>query len=122
MLYVDIVCDNGYTWVKVIARNAQSLHLIWAGIILFNILRFQAILNFLFSGEGQYGEKNINHSIDEYVKFAQTNAHNYKTPKLLFYFAGGVTKELADYMKTRNVAIIVSVFEKSNQFFLLIFK
>ena len=28
---VDIVCNHGYTWVKVVARKAQALHLIWAG-------------------------------------------------------------------------------------------
>ena len=28
---VDVVCNQGYSWVKVIARNAQALHLRWAG-------------------------------------------------------------------------------------------
>ena len=30
-LTVDVVCNHGYTWVKVVARNAQALHLTWAG-------------------------------------------------------------------------------------------
>ncbi len=80
--------------------------------VLFKLFTNLFLISLEFIGEGQYGEKNINHSIDEYVKFAQINAHNYKTPKLLFYFAGGVTKELADYVKSRNVAISVSLLKK----------
>ena len=30
-LVVDVVANQGQTWVKVIARKAQALHLIWAG-------------------------------------------------------------------------------------------
>ncbi len=30
-LVVDVVANHGATWVKVIARKAQALHLIWAG-------------------------------------------------------------------------------------------
>lgn len=30
-LVVDVVANQGHTWVKVIARKAQALHLIWAG-------------------------------------------------------------------------------------------
>lgn len=71
-------------------------------------LKYSKFVQILSTGEGQYGEKNINNQIDEYIKFAQANPHNYKIPKLLFYFAGGVTRELAEHMKTRNVAISVS--------------
>ena len=28
---VDIVCNHGYSWIKVIGRNAQGLHLTWLG-------------------------------------------------------------------------------------------
>ena len=28
---VDVVYEGGHRWVKVIARNAQALHLTWAG-------------------------------------------------------------------------------------------
>ena len=30
-LLVDLVCNQGYTWVKVVARKAQAIHLVWAG-------------------------------------------------------------------------------------------
>ena len=30
-LVVDVVCNQGYSWIKVVARNAQALHLRWAG-------------------------------------------------------------------------------------------
>ena len=29
---VDVTCNHGYTWVKVIARKAEALHRVWAGI------------------------------------------------------------------------------------------
>lgn len=31
-LHVDVVAGQGHVWVKVIARKAQALHLIWAGL------------------------------------------------------------------------------------------
>ena len=30
-IVVDIICNHGYTWVKVVARKAEALHRIWAG-------------------------------------------------------------------------------------------
>lgn len=30
-LVVDLICNQGYTWVKVVARKAQALHFVWAG-------------------------------------------------------------------------------------------
>lgn len=30
-LIVDVVAGGGHVWVKVIARKAQALHLVWAG-------------------------------------------------------------------------------------------
>ena len=36
-LVVDLICGQGRMWVKVIARNAQALHLIWAGKLAFKI-------------------------------------------------------------------------------------
>lgn len=31
-LHVDVVAYHGHVWVKIVARKAQALHLIWAGI------------------------------------------------------------------------------------------
>ena len=28
---VDVVCNHGFTWVKVIARKPQALHIVWTG-------------------------------------------------------------------------------------------
>ena len=30
-LVVDVICNHGNTWVKVVARKAQATHLVWAG-------------------------------------------------------------------------------------------
>ena len=30
-LVVDVICNHGNTWVKVVARKAQAMHLVWAG-------------------------------------------------------------------------------------------
>ena len=31
-LVIDVICNGGFTWVKVVARNSQALHLSWQGI------------------------------------------------------------------------------------------
>ncbi|KAI0231889.1 hypothetical protein LSAT2_017770 [Lamellibrachia satsuma] len=30
-LIVDVICNRGNKWVKVVARKAQAVHLVWAG-------------------------------------------------------------------------------------------
>ena len=78
---VDIVANGGRLWVKVVARNAAALHVAW-------------------SGQGQYGERNLMNAAKDYVRIACSHPVDYQTPKVVFYFTNGVpiglSKELSD--------------------------
>lgn len=79
-LEVDIVCDNGASWVKVIARNPRALTLISCG-------------------NAEYGQKSIVDQAANYKKCAESHPYMYKPPKIIFYFAYGVEKLLAQKLK-----------------------
>ena len=78
-LVVDVICNNGYSWVKVIARKAQALHLIWAG-------------------EGQYGEKSISIQAQQFLKCAGLHPINFNVPQIVFSFCQGVTSEMRAHL------------------------
>ncbi|XP_023932078.1 UPF0415 protein C7orf25 homolog isoform X2 [Lingula anatina] len=75
-LLVDVVCEHGNKWVKVIARKAQALHLTW-------------------TGDGQFGDRNIVDQAADYIYYAEQNPVNYTPPRVLFVFHGGVTDRIA---------------------------
>jgi hypothetical protein len=79
-LEVDIVCDGGSSWVKVIARNAKALTLI-------------------SDGNAEYGQKSVFDQADSYLKCAQNHPHMYKHPNIIFHFAYGIEKPLADKLE-----------------------
>lgn len=62
-LYVDVVCEDGSIWIKVVARNPKSL---------------QQIVN----GDSSYGTRSILDHADCYVNCAEQNAVCYQTPKV----------------------------------------
>lgn len=67
-LRVDIVCDNGMKWVKVVARNTKSL--------------IEAA-----QGRASYGAKSIVDQAEEYVQCAKENLYMFQEPKVRhFYF------------------------------------
>ena len=75
-LEVDIVCENGSSWVKVIARNPKALTLISCG-------------------NAEYGQKSIIDQAETYQRCAKNHPYMYKPPKIIFHFANGVEKFLA---------------------------
>ncbi|XP_011494816.1 PREDICTED: UPF0415 protein C7orf25 homolog isoform X3 [Ceratosolen solmsi marchali] len=79
-LEVDIVCDNGSSWVKVIARNAKALTLI-------------------SDGNAEYGQKSVFDQADSYIKCAKNHPYMYKHPNIIFHFACGIEKPLADKLE-----------------------
>jgi hypothetical protein len=85
-LVVDVVCNHGYTWVKVIARKAQALHLIWAG-------------------EGQYGEKSIDKQAEQFIQCARLYPVNFTVPQIVFAFCQGVTKEMRQHLVKMGVDV-----------------
>ena len=86
-LEVDIVCNGGSSWVKVIARNAKALTLI-------------------SQGNAEYGQKSVFDQADSYLKCAKNHPHMYKPPDIIFHFACGIEKPLA-YKLENSFGIIV---------------
>lgn len=78
-IVIDVICDNGRTWKKVVARNAQSTHLIWAG-------------------KGQYGTKDVTKTVKKYLRSAEQFCE-FSPPKVVCVFYNGVTREMAEYME-----------------------
>ncbi|XP_015511997.2 UPF0415 protein C7orf25 homolog [Neodiprion pinetum] len=85
-LEVDIVDNNGSTWVKVIARNARALTLISLG-------------------NGEYGQKSVLHQAAAYLKCAALHPHMYKIPEVIFHFAYGIETPLAIRLKHLGVLV-----------------
>lgn len=82
---VDVVADYGKTWKKVVARNPQSLHLIWAG-------------------KGQYGPKDIVKKAQKYVEAAKSFCQ-ISPPEILYVFCNGVTFEVAEMIRSLGITV-----------------
>ncbi|XP_053592845.1 UPF0415 protein C7orf25 homolog [Microplitis demolitor] len=85
-LEVDIVCDSGSSWVKVIARNPRALTLI-------------------SQGNGEFGQKSVIDQAESYLSCANLHPHRYKPPDIIFYFACGIENTLATRLEQLGVLI-----------------
>lgn len=85
-LRIDIVCDNGASWVKVIARNPKSIR-------------------DTVEGKSSYGAKSILDQAEEIVEAAGMNPHLYKAPRVLFLFANQIDDELAEELHEIGVEV-----------------
>lgn len=85
-LEVDIVCDSGASWVKVIARNARALTLISLG-------------------NAEYGQKSVLDQAEMYLRCASFHPHCYKAPTVVFHFAYGVEAPLAKQLKELGIVV-----------------
>ncbi|XP_050466601.1 UPF0415 protein C7orf25 homolog [Cataglyphis hispanica] len=85
-LEVDIVCNNGASWVKVIARNARALTLISLG-------------------NGEYGQKSVLDQANSYLMCSECHLYHYKPPDVIFHFAYGIEIPLA--LRLEQMGIIV---------------
>ena len=83
---VDVIGDNGKLWLKGFARNPYAIHRIWDGL-------------------GQYGDKDVCKLASEFQAAAEQNVVDFTVPKVVFLFAAGVTKSVADDLE--NMAIQV---------------
>jgi len=83
---VDIVCDKGHTWVKVVARNPRALDL-------------------NCQGGNQYGQRSILDQVKEFVKCAAQNEIMFSPPTVRFVFANGVTKSLRNKILRRGATV-----------------
>lgn len=85
-LEVDIVCNNGASWVKVIARNAKALTLISLG-------------------KGEYGQKSILDQANSYLICSKCHLHHYRPPDVIFHFACGIEIPLASRLEQMGVIV-----------------
>lgn len=85
-LRIDIVCDDGATWIKVIARNLKSI-------------------KDTIAGMASYGAKSILDQAEEIVDAASLNPHLYQPPKIVFLFANPIDSELAADLKAIGVTV-----------------
>ena len=84
---VDVIGNNGNLWVKVFARNPYAIHRIWDGL-------------------GQYGDRDVCMLANEFQAAAEQNIVDFKIPKVVFLFAAGVTKSVADALDNMAVQVI----------------
>lgn len=72
---VDVVGDDGLTWIKVIARNPKAL-------------------NDTANGDVDYGKKSILDHAERFRMVAEKNRFCYREPTVIFDFANVLEKEL----------------------------
>ena len=94
---VDIVCDKGQSWLKVVARNPIAL-------------------DQNCQGGSQFGQRSFTEQVKELVRCAAQNELLFRVPTVTIIFAAGVTKSL--HRKISKVPIIASTL---NSFSSLIF-
>lgn len=85
-LEVDIVCNGGASWVKVIARNARALTLI-------------------SMGNGEYGQKSVLDQASSYLQCAKCYPYLYRPPDVVFHFAYGIEIPLATRLELMGVIV-----------------
>lgn len=85
-LEVDIVSKSGAAWIKVIARNARALTLVSLG-------------------NGEYGQKSVVDQAEAYKKCAEIHPHRYQTPEIVFFFACGVERLLANKLQALGIVV-----------------
>ena len=89
-LCVDIVCENGSAWCKVIARSPKAL-------------------NLNATGGQQYGKKSILKNIDDLVHCSYQNTYNYCPPKVKVVFHNGVSSNVAQATEKRGAIVVGSI-------------
>ncbi|XP_072939636.1 UPF0415 protein C7orf25 homolog [Epargyreus clarus] len=85
-LLVDVIGDEGKTWTKVIARNPKSL-------------------SALSSGNASYGARSILDQAEDYLECAKLFPCMYQSPKVVFEFASGIEKNLANRLQSLGIVV-----------------
>uniref|UniRef100_A0A182PHX3 DUF1308 domain-containing protein n=1 Tax=Anopheles epiroticus TaxID=199890 RepID=A0A182PHX3_9DIPT len=87
-LRVDIVCDGGATWIKVIARNPKSLS--------------DAVY-----GRTSYGSKSILEQAEEYVQASCNFPYMFRPPTVVFRFLSKLDNELIEELQRIGVRVVI---------------
>ena len=85
-MIVDVVSDNGSTWIKVIARHPKAL-------------------DFNSVGANQFGQKTIIDQVRDLVEAAGQNAKMFRPPRVVLVFHQGVSDILASKLRARGVEV-----------------
>ncbi|KAM9789805.1 UPF0415 protein C7orf25 homolog [Neosynchiropus ocellatus] len=85
-LVVDVVANEGHTWVKAVGRKAEALHNIW-------------------QGRGQYGDKSIIRQAEDFLQASRQQPVQYLHPHVVFAFYNGVSSPMADRLKDMGVSV-----------------
>lgn len=85
-LVVDVVANNGHTWVKAIGRKAEALHNIWLG-------------------RGQYGDKSIIEQAEDFLQASCQQPVQYSNPHIIFAFYNGVSCPMAEQLKQMGISV-----------------
>ncbi|XP_031632321.1 UPF0415 protein C7orf25 homolog [Contarinia nasturtii] len=83
---IDIVTDNGKTWIKVIARNPIAL------------------CDIAF-GRSNYGSKSVIDHANNYIEAARENPQCFQIPKIIFDFANQIDEELKSSLENLNIIV-----------------
>ncbi|KAK3581992.1 hypothetical protein CHS0354_030940 [Potamilus streckersoni] len=86
-LHVDVVALKGLAWIKVVARKAQALHLIWAG-------------------QGQFGERDLLFQAQDFVECSSEHPVNFAIPRVFFSFYNGITVPMAKALEDIGVTVL----------------
>ncbi|XP_044310010.1 UPF0415 protein C7orf25 homolog isoform X2 [Varanus komodoensis] len=85
-LVVDVIANNGHTWVKAIGRKAEALHNIWLG-------------------RGQYGDKSIIEQAEDFLQASCQQPVQYSNPHIIFAFYNGVSCPMAERLKEMGISV-----------------
>ena len=83
---VDIIAQDGFQWIKVIARSPQALER-------------------LAIGDQAYGQRSLMDQAKDYVLATENNLHHFKPPVLVFSFHAGVPERAAAKLATLGVIV-----------------
>nr|XP_046264167.1 UPF0415 protein C7orf25 homolog isoform X2 [Scatophagus argus] len=85
-LVVDVVANEGHTWVKAVGRKAEALHNIW-------------------QGRGQYGDKSIIRQAEDFLQASRQQPVLYRHPHIVFAFYNGVSSPMANRLRDMGISV-----------------
>lgn len=83
---VDIIAQDGFQWIKVIARSPQALER-------------------LSFGDQAFGQKSLIDQALDYCLAAENNPHHFKPPTLVFVFHAGVPENVALKLSSYGIQV-----------------
>lgn len=83
---IDFICNDHQTWVKIIARNSESIK--------------DEVL-----GRCEYGSKNILAVADEFLEVASSQMNFFRPPTVVFDFLNPIDEKLEEALEARGIVL-----------------